>query len=110
MEEKHHTPSDKNTVIVTICGKPYSGRITLNGIALTEKEMGKPFTSFAVHAEQFGIAELLAVLRYSLHPVDAPDRYLTETEWEEISSSSEFGEVIEAANLLVPLLTKQLRG
>lgn len=110
MAEEHQTPKDKNTITVTINGKSYCGCITLDGIALTEKEMGRPFTSFANHIEEFGIAELLAILRYALHPINSPDQYLTDEEWKEISTASDFGEVFAATNLIVPLLFKSIPG
>ena len=89
-------------VVVEIAGKSYTGRITTGGLIMAEKDLGKPVIQALKDSP--GLATVYMVMRYALHPMDAPSQYISKAEWDEILASDDVVGFTTACTRIMELL------
>lgn len=90
-------------IVVEIAGKSYLGRITTGGLIMSEQDLGKPVMQTL--KESPGLATVSMIMRYALHPMDAPNQYITKVEWDEILASDDVVGFATACTRIMELLS-----
>lgn len=79
--EKNEPNHGTTENVVVINGVSYAGRMTIGSLIKIEQYLGEPLAARFANPKNVGFAEMAAIARYALHPLDDPRRDLSDDEW-----------------------------